>query len=374
MAFDGLRKIRCPFCAKEYRIGEFAVYSETDNSITKESPKGVWQQFTATVRTPQLEGKANTLARNRRKCPNCGKLLPFNIEYVDQNITIAIIGDSYSGKSHFIAAAIKQMKERRGIPAYIGLSGFNAADSAIEDHYRRDYYDPLFKRNEPLALTASALNPLDEPLIYEMRIGERRINLLIYDASGEDIAQIDSRVSNKPHILNAQALIFLADPCSMPDFVNQLAHHLRPEPKGITGRLSADVLNIVVEIFKRASGSTRDAQFSFPVAVALSKSDLIPYVVTRSGNPLYQALADPQYASQLTREESDGIHNVVRQLLLEVGETSLVSMEQSVERLNFSAISATGTALDSSGRYPQVLPHRCLDPLFWVLRELDVIP
>ncbi len=100
MAFDGFRKIRCPFCAKEYRLGEFAIYSETAGAVAKEAPKTTWQRFTSGVRVQPLEGKENTLARNLRQCPNCGGVLPFNIEYVEDNITIAVIGDSYSGKSH----------------------------------------------------------------------------------------------------------------------------------------------------------------------------------------------------------------------------------------------------------------------------------
>lgn len=375
MAFDGFRKIRCPFCAKEYRLGDFAIYSETTGSVTRGAPKTRWQRFTSGVRVQTLEGKENVLARNLRQCPNpiCQGRLPFNIEYVDDNITIAVIGDSYSGKSHFIAAAIQQLKERR-VPPELGLTGFGASASGIEARYRNNYYDPLFKRNEQLPLTPFAQQPLDEPLIYEMRIAGRHINLLIYDASGEDIAQIDTRVPNKPHILNAQAMIFLADPWSMPRFVDQLAHHLRPDPAYLTGRMSADVLNNVIEVFKRASGQSRDAQFSLPIAIAISKSDLIPYVITRSGDPRYAALPDTQYPSQFNRAESNSIHAVIRQLLLEVGEYSLVSMEQTVEKLNFSAITATGSASDSQGKYPQVVPHRCLDPLFWVLRELEVVP
>ncbi|HTK09536.1 MAG TPA: hypothetical protein VL485_20365, partial [Ktedonobacteraceae bacterium] len=329
MAFDGLRKIRCPFCAREYRLGEFAVFSGTTGTITKEAPKTFWQHLSSTIRAPQLEGKENVLARNLRRCPNCGGILPFNIEYVEDNITIAVIGDTFSGKSHFIAAAIQNLKERR-VPHHIRLAGFSAADTRIESMYRNTYYEPLFVRNETLQQNQAAIKPLDEPLIYEMRIAGRRVNLLFYDAAGEDIAQIDTRVTNKPHILNARAMIFLADPWSMPGFVDQLAHHLRPGPNFITGRMSVDVLNNVIEVFKRVLGQAREIQFSLPVAITLSKSDLIPYVVTPSGDPLYQSLADPQYPSMLNRAESDGIHQVVRRFLIEVGEKSLVDMEQTI--------------------------------------------
>lgn len=371
---DPFRKIRCPFCSEEYYLGDFAVFSETSGTIIHPAPQNPWQRLGSRVWVRSLEGRKNTLAGALRQCPNpiCGKRLPFNIEYVDDNIPIAVIGDTFSGKSHFIAAAIKQLKDGK-IPPELGFSGFTASASGIEDRYKQDYFDPLFKRGEPLPGTVPAVNPLSDPLIYEMAIADKKINLLIYDAAGADVANIDTRVKNKPHILNAQAMIFLADPWSMPGFVDQLAHHLRPDPKFLTGRISADVLRRVVDVYKRASNQVRAPLFSLPVAIALSKSDLIPFVRTRSGDLRYLALADPQYPSKLTRSESYGIHLVVRQFLLEVGETSLVSMEQTFEKIDFSAITATGSSLNEHGRYAQVEPHRCLDPLFWVLRELGIV-
>lgn len=371
---DPFRKIRCPFCSEEYYLGDFAVFSETSGTIIHQAPQNTWQRLGSRIWVRSLEGRKNTLAGAARQCPNpiCQKLLPFNIEYVDDNIPIAVIGDVFSGKSHFIAATIKQLKDGQ-VPLELGLSGFTASASKIEDTYRQDYFDPLFKRGEQLQGTQSAKNPLSDPLIYEMSIADKRINLLIYDAAGIDVAQIDTRVQNKPHILNAQAMIFLADPWSMQGFVDQLAHHLRPDPRLLTGRRSADVLRRVMDVYKRASNQVRAPLFSLPVAIALSKSDLIPFVRTRSGDPRYPALADPQYPSKLTRSESYGIHLVVRQLLLEVGETALVAMEQTFEKVDFCAITATGSSPDEHGKYAQVEPHRCLDPVFWVLRELRIV-
>lgn len=369
---DPFHKIRCPFCSEEYHLGDCAIYSETSGTIMRAAPQTTMQRAMSRFVVKSLEGKKYTLARATRVCPKCQMRLPFNIEYVDENISIAVIGDSFSGKSHFIAAAIKQIKDGY-IPPAFGLASFTASTSEIEDQYRSNYFDPLFKYGEPLKYTPSAKQPLSDPLIYEMLVAGKRVNLLIYDASGEDVALIDTRIQNKPHILNAQAMIFLADPWAMPGFVDQLAHHLRPSSSNMTGRKSTDVLNSVIQVFKRASNQTRETQFDLPVAIALSKSDLIPFVRTRSMDPRYPALADPQYPSLLTRRESEGIHAIVKQFLIEVGEGALIGMEQTLEKVNFSAISATGASLNDQGKYTHVEPHRCLDPLFWVLRELDVV-
>jgi hypothetical protein len=380
MPFEGFRKIRCPFCANEYRLSDFAIYSETESRVIKDAAQTPLQRISRGIRVDHLQGHKSTLGRYLRQCPNpaCQQsgsrgLLPLNIEYVEENITIAVVGDTFAGKSHFIAAMIQNLKERR-IPTAFGLNSFLAAASSIELRYRQEYYDPLFKRGEVLLPNQQASSPIDQPLIYEMHIGGRIVNLLIYDASGEDFANIDINVQNKPHILNARALIFLADPWAMPGFVDQLAFHLRPDTQLLTGRMAADVLTNVIAIFKRAMGEMTNPRFSLPVAIALAKSDLIPYVVTQSGNPLYRALADPQYPSTFDRNETGRIHEVVRQFLYEVNEVALASMEQSIESVNFSAISATGGPANQ-GRYSQqIVPHRCLDPLVWVLRELDVVP
>lgn len=47
-------------------------------------------------------------------------------------------------------------------------------------------------------------------------------------------------------------------------------------------------------------------------------------------------------------------------------------MEREIERIHFFAVTATGSMPDSQGMYRQIMPHRCLDPLFWILRELGI--
>src|SRR5207249_1118281 len=95
----------------------------------------------------------------------------------------------------------------------------------------------------------------------------------------------------KSHILNAKGIIFLADPWAMPEFVDRLAHFLRPPATATTGRLSSQVLGNIVQTYQIDNSDLAANEFPLPVAIALSKADLIPWLLTLG--PDYGFLADP---------------------------------------------------------------------------------
>lgn len=138
------RKCRCPYCHTWFYPGDCAIVSKINGTVLRPSPLSVASpapvqavpaaapglQLYGQPTPPPLSGqpagpavsapgptKSSWLSRlwleslNKqefvqelasRQCPNnnCGKLLPYNIESVD-NITIAIVGDTFSGKSHW---------------------------------------------------------------------------------------------------------------------------------------------------------------------------------------------------------------------------------------------------------------------------------
>jgi hypothetical protein len=293
---------------------------------------------------------------------------------VDENLTIAIIGDTFSGKSHYIAALIDQLKRVQLPERFFSVM---PADPDIEERYHSLFYRPLFKNQRPMPATQQVASMINEPLIYQIDLGEtanspkRRINLLIYDASGEELATQITLMKYKSHILNARAIIFLADPWAMPNFIDRLAHHLRPDSAAVTGRISSQVLASVVQTFQFDNSELAAAnEFPLPIAITLSKADLIPHLLVLG--PKYAFLAD--LSNQRTPNPSDTeiIDEWVRKLLSEIKEEHLLGMTRGFKSAKFFAISATSSSA-SKGKYDSVKPHRCLDPLFWIFRELDIL-
>lgn len=374
--FDALfPPIRCPYCNELFHLGECAVVSQVNSGkVIEQPPQGRLRRAWSRIAVKPLVGPKYVGEWASRQCPYCKELLPYDFEQVDDNLTIAVVGDSFSGKSHYIATMIDQL--RRGqVSNSLGIYQLTASNQKIEERYQREYYEPLFKDKQKIPTTIQTFNPIDEPLIFKLTVSgatKKQFNLLIYDASGEDIATLLNFVQYKRHILNAKAIIFIADPWAMPGFTDHLAHHLRPEPGYVTGRLTSDVLQKVVEAFRRNIGDPGRAKFPLPVAITLSKSDLIEYLIAMN-NERYKLLYDPIYPSALDKSEREAVDANVCALLDEIKEHSLLQAAEDFEKVSFFAISATGTSANSNGIYSDVKPHRTLEPLFWVLRELHIV-
>lgn len=371
---DPFRKVRCPFCDLEFSPSEAPVVSRVNQgTVLRPAPQGPLQRLKSRVWDKPPNAYKREFAS--RQCLRCGKLLPPNIEQVNENITIAIIGDTFSGKSHYIAALIDQLKRVQLPERYLSVM---SASPDVEDRYQNLFYRPLFKQQSPLQGTVPVQSIINEPLIYQIEFGEtanrskQRINLLIYDASGEEWATQVTLMRYKSHILNAKAIIFLADPWAMPDFLDRLAHHLRPNPNAITGRMSSQVLASVVQTFQFDNNELAAAsEFPLPVAIALSKADLIPRLQTLGTE--YGFLADPDNQRLPNSRDAEIIDQWVRKLLSQLKEEHLLGLARGFKIAKFFAISATGSSVDAQGQFASVKPHRCLDPLFWIFRELDIL-
>ena len=262
MFTNPFRKVRCPFCNHEFYPSEGAVHSSVNSGkVLAKPPEGLARVVSRMWLTP-LDGPMYTSEMARRQCPTCKKLLPLRFE-VSQNFNIAIIGDTISGKSHYIAAFIHQL-EMGGLAQIQNLyTRFAWLGTDNEITFKNNYYEPLFEKLLVLPATQSASPPsqgslaLTEPLVFQLAIRDKaeeryakNFNITIYDISGEDIADPMRMVQFAPSILQADAIIYLADPLSMPGLVGQLPAHLQPSATMMKHRLPAyEVLRRVMFIF-----------------------------------------------------------------------------------------------------------------------------
>ncbi len=372
-------KRTCPNCNKDFYPGDCDIVSTFIDSTTKThkvlkyAPKGGVKQHLARINPEPIAGDL-VLELGRRKCNNCGYLLPSNIELVD-NVNIAIVGDTFSGKSHFIAALIHQIQQGE-LQRADRYARFACMTQDVEKEYIQEVLKPLFEDKKLLELTPQATETNRKPLIYELRISpspeypSRRINLILYDVSGEDLAIQERMVQFSRHVFKATAIIFIADPTSMPQIYNLLPAFL--QKKAATGRTSSSVLNSVMSLVENYRGYDSGTRLSStPIAITITKSDLLKQLTAIQQQ--YNFLKKPIYNGTLNLQDLDAVDKEVRELLNEYGERTLLQSTLNFSKVKFFATSATGYAPDKNGTYPAIDPCRCLDPVLWILHQLDIL-
>ncbi len=377
MAFyNPFRKLTCPLCFESFHPGNCPIVSQkpaTYGTVLKPAPAGSISKIISRFWITKPTGRKYALELATRRCPHCSKHLPSNIERAD-NYIIALVGGNYSGKSHYIAVLIDQLKQMQQV---VGASVLEE-NQTIEDTYKRDYYDPLFNKQTMFAGTIQGreYNPLVYTLDFSVNQNSSRsrpVNLIFYDVAGEDIAQHVRMVDYARFVLHANAIIFLADPLTMPAIENRILPTYR-KPNLAIIRRSSEVLAWVVQQYERFHGT--EGRVSIPVAITLSKSDLLQYIKRQ---PQWAFFTSPAYSDlhdggRPRRQDFDAVNSDVVELLTNYGDPALLQLRPKFENAHFFAVSATGWPADpQTGQFPAIDPIRVLDPLLWVLSELEII-
>ncbi len=375
-------KIRCPFCRVTFHPGDCAIYSTaTPGKLLRDRPMPNTAEYVRS-RTwiEELKGPVYTLEMAVRQCPNCNLPLFEGIEECD-NLNIAIIGDTSSGKTSYIAALIYQLKRSVLMQNGRGLTQLRPRNKSTSDKYQSIYYDPIIKDRIAVGTRPGRFDqqgkPIrDDPLIYQFEIQDHAstsktmLNLLFYDLSGEDLADQDLLVQFGEHVLRADGIIYLADPLSMEYLRLQIPPEARNSTSVLTNRLPGEVLSTVISRLERYQGTSRGDRIHVPIAITISKADLLQYIIPENIRPKFWLMHRPAYDGRAHQEDIAGIDQEVRSILNRSGEQSLMQLGARFEAASFFAISATGTSPDSTGRYPSFEPHRCLDPFIWLLWKL----
>lgn len=374
-AFGDIKRV-CPYCIKDFYPGDCRIVSNLTKDQVKPAPTTSMQKQIARKRPEPLIGPKYTRVDARRECPHCQTLLPYNIESVETR-NIVVVGDTYAGKSHFLAALVKQIEDGQvGNPHQ--LIRFDCLNLQVKEKYKKDYLDKLFKNRQSLLATIQAVRgEVKAPLIYELSVRKssahppRKANIVLYDASGEDYANPDRLLLHSPYVLNASAIIYLADPISMPNIFNSLPDHLQNQPA--TGRKASDALSVALQLLERDLGLAASSRLAkLPIAITLSKSDLLKILKRVSEQYRFLTRSKQSYDSGVDLKDLQLIDAEVRQLIYEYGDQTLLQAAQTLN-VQFFAVSVTGHAMRPDGTYPAVEPLRCLDPVLWALNELRLI-
>lgn len=369
-------KCVCPSCFEEIYLGDCRIVSgRTPGKVLKERPTTWWARQIARINLERLDG----LELAHRECPECHYLLPYNIERVP-SITLAVVGNIFAGKSHYITALIHQIKED-WISNAEEYAQFTCLTPEVEKGYTEEYFEPLFVNRQVLLPTKPAAKSTANPLIYELVVSPSSkrpptaVNLMIYDTAGEDFEHVDRLVQFARYVFNTSALIFVVDPLTMTDVVLQLPPSLHtilnPWVNLAQGRRAADILNSTLSILERFHGYPDGASFpDVPVAVMISKADLFKFLNLPDS---YTFMMQPQYGRGIDLRDIDTVDREVRGLLRIYKQGDLLAATNRLRRVKFFASSATGEPPDATNHFRIVKPYRCLDPVLWILYQLGIV-
>lgn len=369
---EGIKRL-CPCCIEEFYPGDCQIVSRITGEILKPAPTGWMTKQLARQKPEPLDSPQYLSKQASRKCPNpeCGYLLPYSIERA-QNVSIAVVGDISSGKTTYLSALFHEIEER-----WVKNNSRLIQAKCLTEYIKRDYLEPYIGKTQHVA-THPNRSAYYEPLIYELKFRKtgntpaKQINLILYDGSGEDQTSLTRAEYYARYILYASAIIFLVDPIgSMSDLRQQLGIK-SDEELGLKRYRAYQVFDMTLELFKSFYGTTvKERLRSIPLAIMFSKSDLFKYMVPATTS--FRFLSHYAHPHYLDLDDRRIIDKEVRRLLEESQERVLLKLAKKFSSVNFFASAATGCSTDATGHYPFVDPCRCLDPLLWILSQLEVI-
>jgi hypothetical protein len=346
-------------------VNGWPVVAHAPASIVDPSQRSLLSRIRGGPQLPPPSELAKPEDLPARLCSSCETPLPVDIDERPL-FTIAVVGTNGSAKTHFLTSALHEAYHEQALDAF-ACTEF-APDEVTSERYHNDYYRPLF--SDRVALESTQVGKEDvrfHPLAFRVAFEQsaRPAALLFHDVAGEVLRDRAARAKVAPFVRRADAVIFLIDPRWFPP----VASYLEKE-HGIPNEMArfnqADLFNAVAEEMRSRNLA------HIPVAVALSKSDLISAALGRKFTFDRETPSERDAWVQQIKE-IDG--EVVELLTGDLRARDLVAAIKKFPDVTYHAVAPIGSQPSPpDARNQQTIaelkPRRCLDPLVSVLQFL----
>ncbi|BCW49611.1 hypothetical protein StoSoilB13_19530 [Arthrobacter sp. StoSoilB13] len=351
----------CTECLKPDLTAEECIWSNPNTKTVGHAPprRKPFQSYSA----EQLE---HSLWRNngwKLHCPE-GHLLPPDSHERDM-LVIALWGESGAGKTAFVKALINQLELENTLKP-LGITG------ELAPGWRQTYKNEYLNKNEPTHPILSG-QPLRKPLVLEVEVNGRMLNVLLYDTSGEE-GKTEEEAQNQYHFAHiTDVLLFFAPPATL----DKLPAEARRRGRRATQSklLTREKIQVAVDVAKGSPRQMRRRQKLVVPIFVLSKADQLSEA---TGFPV-DVLKPRKYDRGVRGVISDlnaEADELVPYIIDKGGETLLHKVQSFNGKGRCVAVSGTGSDDDDSGTASASVagaPNRCLDPLIIALWELGFI-
>ncbi|GAB4568835.1 MAG: hypothetical protein Kow0077_00350 [Anaerolineae bacterium] len=383
--------ITCPFCFTRFSPAE-AMFRCTNPRCQGRAEDPTYAEYQGLMSSPTMGrvfvGSAENGSRRRTRparsatCPDCAQLthqrvcptchyeLLYDAGQTEER-TIAILGGRGTGKSNYIAMLINRLENDIG--AHLN-AGVRALGDRTRERYERDFYTPLFRRNQviPPTRTAGVDISTRTPLVFRITFSSGKVaNLVIFDTAGEDMQSLEAISTEARYLLFADALIFLLDPLQISAVRERIATRDLPpidpgaEPEYIVGRLR--------ELYDQEFGLRTRDRITKPVAFTLSKVDML-YPLLDPGSGLFRT---GEHFDGLNLRDLGSVHAEIAAYL----RAWLGPRFDTLVRTNFANYHYFGVS--SFGKPPEgpagqqtiasAAPIRVEDPILWIFYAFGLI-
>lgn len=380
------QKALCPYCFRrfDWRNSPFRCMNSACSDKRTADPvllanwPGIAPRQKGLVIAPTTRGRSQLCPDCKRStifrlCPECHIRLPREFDR-SHNAIIAIVGAKGAGKSHYIATAIHELKNRVATEMNFAME---AMDDDTMDRYEREYKAPLYDKREELTATHSAVANLGvrQPMLFTIKLRGKNflgrskimksITLAFFDAAGEDLSRSDQMSSFNRYVAEASGIIMLLDPIQIGSVRAQFKTPPRLNAIAVD---QGNVLTRVTDVVRDVRQLSRESVIPVPVSVALSKFDQLRPIVPEDMLVLKSSQAGRDYDSTAARTVIDEIESLLQRWNCDA---ILSQVRTNYLDYSFFGVSATGCNVDpQSGQFPFVKPNRVEDPFTWLLHKI----
>ncbi|MCL2035395.1 MAG: hypothetical protein FWG94_11800 [Oscillospiraceae bacterium] len=325
----------------------------------------------STLAAGAVEGTGGALA-----CPVCGENFPLAYcpecgfpvredELSALSLSVSLAGASGSGKSHYLAVLIQELKARFSKAFECAL--FPVGGEKTMSFYEKDYYTPLYSQGKCIPRTRQdEINPLLYSLVFSDASPIKAFDLTLYDAAGKNFESISAMSTLNRSLGRSGGIIFLVDPMELPKAAEKYgAHNAKPSRAGT-------ILSRTIHLLRTSSGRrSLQNNLDIPFAVCLTKLDAIRDML----DPSSFVLSSSRQMRENAFEKYDfEACNLEMQSLFEAlgGGDILKQVSSQFNSYAFFGLSSLGHE-PSGGQVQHVAPHRVLDPLLWLFFKNKLI-
>lgn len=303
----------------------------------------------------------------------CGSVLPPDILDYSKYLRFSVIGTTGSGKTNYLTIMLHEMQNSPDIPWV--LSHMNDETLAIYQHNE----DLIYFNHHPADVTTAGLAPI--PMQWKIKDTTKMTansipcySLTIFDGAGEDQSNPPPAISR--YISGSKTLMILIDPLTLAGIKNDVDSDIYnwSRTADLRDNSSKTLVDNLATYIRNSCGKGPRYLIDKDVAIIFTKMDT---VMKSFGQAIVTKPSPHVKKRAFVQSDADQVNLNIQNWLKAHGEVSFLNAVNSnfkPGKVHYFGVSSFGQPPIGDQKLGRIMPHRVLDPMYWMLAEEGIIP